>query len=318
MDISIYPPDFRNDFPHFKRIPNQPKDGSIYNSWDDKVYFGFGDIREVGDSAVAKIKKSIFIAETTLGKPRKLWNWLEFLMFFSQQEVSSTTVNALCESGALDYFKMSRTRMMFEYGQYSQLTDKEQTWIKQNLYGKCNTLKEILEKAIALYEIELTKKKPVKENKCFANKNRLQKIKGMVELIDKPPRSLEDTPDWIARVEESRLGTSITASIVDGCKGIEQANCTLVDFVKHKELGSGIFIACQIESIKTHITTNQDEMAFITLTDGEISLDSVCFSDSWEAIKKTGLCYENNMVMVSGDRSNRNDGLIIKKIWQLT
>lgn len=316
MDINIYPPSFKNDFAHFKRISEQ-LDSKVYNPWDDKIYFGFGDIREVGDSAVEKIKRSAFLAETILNKPRKDWNWLEFLIFFSQNEVSSTTVIALIESGALDYFGVPRTRMIFEYDKYSALTNLEQAWIKQNLYGKKDSLLAILKTAVALYEIEAAKKKPEKSKKPFANKNRLMKIKGIVQILEDPPRSLEDTLDWIARVEESRLGTSITANIVDGCKGSEQANCTLLEFVKHKENTSGIFIACQIESIKTHITQNNEEMAFITLTDGEISLDSVVFADSWKDIKHSGLCYEENTVMVSGDRSNRGGGLIVKKIWQL-
>jgi DNA polymerase-3 subunit alpha len=319
MNINIYPPSFKNDFPHFRRISEQMQVGQApYNPWDDKIYFGFGDIREVGDSAVAKIKRSSFVAETVLGKPRKDWNWLEFLMFFSQQEVSSTTVVAMIEAGALDYFGMDRTRMIFEYKRYSELTELEQAWLKQNLYGKKETLLDMLREAISLYEIETSKKKPEKAKKPFSNKNRYQKIKGIVQVLEKPPRSLDDTIDWIARVEESRLGTSITANIVDGCKGSEQANCTLLDFVKRRETGSGIFIACQIESIKPHIQNNGEEMAFVTVTDGEISLDSVIFADSWAVIKNSGLCYEENTVMVSGDRSNRGGGLIIKKMWQLS
>lgn len=319
MDINVYPPSFKNDFAHFKRVSDQLQIGSApYNPWDDKIYFGFGDIREVGDSAIAKIKRSAFVAETVLGKPRKDWNWLEFLMFFSQQEVSSTTVIAMIEAGALDYFGLSRTKMIFEYEKYSLLTDKEQAWLKQNLYGKKESFSEMLREAIRLQEIEIAKKKPVKENKCFANKNRVTKAKGILEMLERPPRSLDDTLDWIARVEESRLGTSITATIVDGCKGAEQANCSLIDFIKHRETGSGIFIACQVESVKTHIARNNEEMAFVTLTDGEVSLDSVIFADSWAEIKRGGLCYDGNTIMVSGDRSNRGGGLIVKKIWQLS
>lgn len=316
MDIKIYPPNFKNDFAHFKRVSEQTDEKS-YNPWNDKIYFGFGDIREVGESAIVKIKRSIFHAETVLGKNRKDWNWLEFLMFFSQKDVSSTTITALIEAGALDYFNVPRTRMIFEYNHYSELTAKEQAWMIQNLYGKKDSLLDMLREAIFLHKIEVAKPKPEKHRKCFHDKNRLMKAEGILQILEKPPRSLNDTLDWIARVEESRLGTSITANIVDGCKGSEQANCTLIDFIKQRETSSGIFIACQIEAIKTHIQRNNEEMAFITLTDGEVSLDGVVFADSWKELKHSGLCYEDNTVMVAGERSNRGGGLIIKKMWQL-
>lgn len=317
MDISIYPPDFRNEFSHFKRVTSSID--KVYNPWNDKIYFGFGDIREVGESAILKIKKALYPIELALEKPRSEWTWMDFLVFFSQEEgISSTTINALIEAGALDYFRVSRTRMMFEYKHYSTLTKKEQAWIRQNLYNNytksfnngIDDLNKLLSATITAHE---------GGNKCFANKNRVVKAKGVLKLVANPPSSLEDTPDWIARVEESRLGTAITSSIIAGCKGADQANCTIIEFMKHKEKSSGIFIACQVESIKTHTTVNGDEMAFITLTDGEVSLDGVCFSDSWQDIKASNLAFEGNMVMISGDRSNRDDGgLILKKMWQLS
>ena len=319
MDINICPPDLRKSSKHFRRVSNETN-GEHYNPWKDKIYFGFGDIKEVGDSAVTKLFNAIYQAETILGSSTEDWEWLDFLLFVSQ-DINSTTVSGLIESGALDYFGMSRNGMWFEYEQYSKLTDKEKGWIIQNLYSdfKDLELSELIAKAIRITQSELLNKKPVKSRKCFANKNRIVKAEGIVELLKNPPYSLNDSIDWIARVEEAKLGTSLTATIIDSCKNIDQANCSITEFIKHKERNGGIFIACQIDEIKTHIPRNRDdEMAFISVTDGHAFLDCVAFSDVWADMKTTGLCFKDNTILVSGDRSRTSDSLIIKKIWQLT
>ena len=57
--------------------------------------------------------------------------------------LSSTAVKALIQAGALDYFGMSRTKMMFEYGLINDLTAKEQ----EHALNHClnfETLKDII------------------------------------------------------------------------------------------------------------------------------------------------------------------------------
>ncbi len=312
MGINIYPPDFRHANEHFKRISDSVPGQQTYNPYDDKIYFGLSNIKGIGKSAVKKVANAIYIAEETVGKPRKDWTWTEFLIYFSQQ-VGSTVVMGMVEAGALDYMKTSRTEMLFDYEQYSKITNKEQAWIKQNVRD-ASSLKQILLKSLEPHD------NPVKGVKgpC-ANKNRIQKMRDILALVSKPPYALRDAPDWIARVEEARLGIPITASILDGCKNADQANCTILEFQKHKERDSGIFIACQIDEIKTHITrNNQQEMAFVEVSDGESSLDCVIFPNDWDEVRSKGICVAENTVLISGDRSRNSDSLIVKNMWQLT
>lgn len=313
MNIHILPPDFRHTNKHFQRISdNTSKECSLNN---DKIYFGFADIKGIGDSSITKLNTAIYQIETALGKHRKDWTWLEFLIYFSQ-EVNSTTIIGMIESGALDYMNVNRQQMLFEFEEYSKLTSKELAWIRQYAKptDKDKHLVDILAKMISWYEIL----KPDIPKPC-ANKNRHEIIKNLIKLLQSPPYSLNDSADWIARVEEARLGISLTASNLDACKNLDQANCTCRQFLNHDIHTSAIFIAAQIDNVKEHLTKNSDPMAFVTLSDNEGSIDAVIFPDCWEAIRQSGICVEENTVMVSGDRSRQNpDSLIIKKMWQLT
>jgi len=309
MGIKVLPPDFNSDNSRFKRVYDKISDN--YNDYDDSIYFGFGDIKSVGENRVKKMSNAIYIAETSLDKHRSKWTWIEFLVHFSQQ-VDSTIMKGIIEAGALSHFKIARTKMLFDYEQYSVLTKKEQAWIKQNLTA--DNIIELLEKAVAPYS-----KGGKKINGPCNNYKRVQKLKDIIVLAKDPPYSMEDSTDWIARIEEARLGVSITASVLDSCKDLDQANCTILEFNKQQEKSSGIFIACQIEEIRTHITkTKQEEMAFVTVNDQEDSLSCVVFPKDWPEIKACGACVTENTVIISGDRSKNKDSFIIKKMWQLT
>lgn len=304
MGIDICTPDFRFINPHFKHI-------------DDKIYFGFSDIKGVGDAAMKKIKGAIFQAETTLEKHRRDWSWLDFLIFFSQN-VNSTAISGMIESGATDYFNVHRQQMLFEYERYSSLTVKEQAWIKQHVSTETHsTLLDVLKTIMSWYDEENSPYDPEVVPKPCANKNRVAKLESMIQLLKKPPYSLVDSADWIARIEEAKLGISITASALDACKDAAQANCTCREFLKRQELSSGIFIAVQIEEVKSHICNNGNEMAFITVGDNEATLDAVIFPDAWPKISQSGICVPENTVMVSGERTNKGT-FSIKKMWQLT
>lgn len=310
MGVDIWPPDFRKSGKHFLRIPKEVKqEENTYDPYSDKIYFGLTDIKGIGDRKIDKMQSALYIAEETLGKKRDEWTWTEFLVHLSPS-IDSVVAEGLIEAGALSYLKVPRNKMLFEYSAYQELTAKEQAWFKQQI-KKDLTLREILEFGLSYHE----EKKEVK-GPCH-NKNRVAKVKELLDRVIKPPYSLEDQPTWIARVEEARLGVSLTATVLDSCKNADQANCTIPDFIKRQEPNSGIFIACQIESVKTHIASNGEEMAFVSIDDGEATLDCVIFSDTWKSLCSQNLCVEGNTVLVTGERS-RQDSLIIKKIWQLT
>lgn len=298
MGINILPPCFKNDNTHFKRIGKK------------QIFFGFSNIKGIGDSAVKKMNSAIFSVESSINKKKEDWSWLEFLVFLSPN-ISKTTVNGLIEAGALSYMGISRTRMLFEYEQFNKLTNKEIAWICQNFYT--NEIKNITDM------LNIGIKEGSGKGKMTANKNRLIKAQSIVDLIDNPPYSLVDTPEWIARVEEAKLGLPLTYSMVDSCLNLEQANCTVVEFLQRKNGSSGIFIACHIDSCNTFFPRNKtNEMASIMVSDITGDMKCVIFSDVWAEVKPQGTCFEGNTVLITGDRSRDGESFIIKKMWQLT
>jgi len=318
MGVNILPPDFRKDNNYFKRYKKD-------------VYFGLCNIKNIGESSVVKMRQAIFYAETISDKKREDWTWLEFLFLFSQSKgVSSSVVLGLIESGALSYLGKDRNQMIYEYNIYSELTAKEQAWFQKRdntleYTSEDGRLQDILMVGMVMgikySESDIKTKKLLNKGPC-ANKNRLKKLEGLVTLLNDPPRSLADTPQWISSIEEAKLGLPLTACLVDGCKNAFHANCTCEQFNKHKEGSSGIFIAAQIDEIKTHIIQNGrstgEEMAFIEFSDGDASVNGVIFCNEWKEIKITGVCTPENTVMLSGERGRERDSFIVKKITQLS
>lgn len=310
-NVDILPAQFYNDNLTFKRIQGR------------QIYFGFTDIRGMGVSRVNKMKEAIYQANQVINKPRKDWFWIEFLSVMTPlKKCDKTTVEALIESGSLGYMKVPRTRMLFEYEQYSVLTEKESAWIVKYMYdditsGKITTTLELIKASLAK---ERVLKPDGKYDKFCSNKNRTAIIEDLVKTIENPPYSMEDSADWICRVEEAKLGVSITASILDTCKNTDQANCSIEEFIKRQNHSTAVFIAGQIEQLTIYCPPEgTDEMAFVKLTDSDLTISCVMFSDVWQEANKNGACFEQNMVLVSGERSQRKpEELIIRKMWQLT
>ena len=315
MGLDIRPPDFRQLNVHFEKVETEDVKDVYDEISQNKVYFGFADIKGIGENSTSKILNSVEEIEQALEKTRDSWSWLDFLVYYSDK-VSSTVVEGMVESGALDYFKVPRQKMMFEYQQYSMLNDKEQAWIKQNVKNP-KSLTDLLDKSLSVYPPVILKMK--RGFGPCSTKGRVEKIRDIRKLLEKPPYSLADTPEWLYGVENARLGVSLTASVVDGCKNSSQANMTCLDFLRSKEKNTGIFIAAQIDEIKTYIDSKDREMAFMTISDNDASVDCVAFASVWEEISNKGICIEDNTVMVSGERSPREkDSFIIRNMWQLT
>ena len=295
MNINVHHPRLSHNYKHFTR-----------DKYD--ICFGFTDIRDMGESAFREWTASIELAETVLNKKVTSFTWLEFLVFVSQT-VKSNGLRGIIECGALDIYKIDRQRMLYEYAKFCEITSREQTLIKQNINiaGEKDAI-SLIEKALLIPK--------------FCNKARVKKVHDILNALKTPPYSLVDTPDWLARVEEARLGVSLTCSIIDGCKNADQANSTCQDFNDGNCRSSGIFIAGQIEEISiTQTKTGKNpgqEMAFITFGDSTGSLAGVVFPGEWEKIKKDGSCIEDNLVMIAGERGNKPGSMIIKNIWQLT
>jgi len=296
-DVEVVTPSLKYMNEHFRLL-------------DNKIRFGFADIKSVGAAIIIKLVAIIEEVETSLGKKVEDWGWVDFLVFVSPH-VNKTATNNIISSGALDYMGESRTRMMFEFHMYTSLTKKEKSWIADKVANQKISFTNIL---------QIMCKAPTGRKGACANKNRKEKVEDMLTLICNTPHSLKDSPIWIACQEEDLLGISLTYSIVDGCGGADNANCTCKEFIQGFN-SKIIILAVKIDNaneIRTKKGKNPGQrMSFITASDNSAQLDSiVAFPNEWKEYKSL-LMAEGNTVLLVGQKGKDSSSFIIQKVFQI-
>lgn len=292
--IDVYPPDIRN----------LNKDFSLINK---EIYFGLGDIRGIGDSVLKQLTEIVTVTEEKIGG-RGSWKWLDFLLYISQF-INSTACKALICSGALDFCKVPRTTMYYEYEQFGQLKDREQNWIiKEYEKNKSTTLIKLVEGLCQVPSGRLA-------GGCSSAK-RLEAAKGILGLLKNPPFNINDSIEWLAGVEEELMGISLSCTKVDACDA-SNANCDCREFMNGYNRPGPILLAININRVKEIVTKKGDKMCFINGGDISGSLDSiVVFPQVYTKFKSA--IFESNTVMLSGKRDDKNkNNLIVDKIFQL-
>lgn len=276
----------------------------------DTVYFSLGNIKGIGAAALRKLRQETLAAETTAGKKIASWEWLDFLFYLSAK-VSSTVVQALIMVGALDYFKVPRAKMLYEFQAWEKLSDKEKIWIQSNYLNTSQPLANLtgyIERGA----------KVKKEGGACHDQRRLKTVKSILSTLEHPPHSLTDTADMIAWHEEQLLGAPITCHKVDACADASHANTTCKEIIEGK---SGYTVlAVEVASVRELVTkrgkTPGKKMAALSLSDASCSLDNaVAFPDVWA--ESGSMLYEGNTVLVQGERDRKQGGFIIKKVWQI-
>ena len=106
FNIKVLPPDIR-----IKNLDFVITD-------DNTIRFGLSTIKHLGVSAIDKIKDVDFES-------------MGFYDFLFDLDLNKQVVIALISSGALDYFDMSRDRMLNEFGLYKNLTIKQKATVKE-------------------------------------------------------------------------------------------------------------------------------------------------------------------------------------------
>jgi DNA polymerase III alpha subunit len=179
MDIDVLPPDFR--------LLN--KDFTLHNK---QIYFGLVDIKGIGESVIKQLNTEIGETEKEIGRKASEWSWLDFLLFFAPH-VKSPAVKGLICTGALDYFKVARTRMYFEYERMGDLVDREVEFLqKKHVEEPSLTFTDILS---CLIETPTGRK-----NGGCSSARRLESVKSILEVLKNPPFSLDDSIVWLAGV----------------------------------------------------------------------------------------------------------------------
>jgi len=278
MDITIRTPDLR--------IMNK-----LFVLKDNDIYFGLTDIKGVGKSVFDKLTKIV----SDLKKPLAESSWLAVLLNILCN-INSTAARTMIECGALSYLNKTRTSMLFEYDIISNLTKKEIAYINVD---------------IPLQEALL-----VLQNQPKINKNRKKIISDCINTLNNPPFSLQDSPEWIADVEDAGLGCPITCSKVD-MYDISMTNITCKNF-KTSILTEKLIMGGEVDSInvtKTKKGKNPgEEMSFVTLCDGTGCVDSVIFFP--EVYRKyRSILFSGNVIIVSGSKSKSKDSFIVEKAY---
>lgn len=282
MDITVHTPDIRNLNRHF-----------ILKN--DKIYFGLTDIKGVGDSVFNKL---IAIVESEKINLDNI-DWLQ-LLFKILLNINSTAAKALIESGATSFILKTRSAMLFEYNMVSSLTKKECDFIAANR-DKFNDLSGGIDYLLTCGKI---------------NKNRKKIIEDTKVLLNNPPYSIEDSPEWIADAEDSVLGCAITCSKID-MYDISMTNTTCRDF-KNNAKKDNIIVGGEIAFINvTKTKTGKlkgSDMCFVNLADQTGSIDSVIFfPEQYKTYKN--ILFDGNIIIVVGTRSRTGDGLIVEKAY---
>lgn len=298
MSINVSGPNFCHQNKHFSLINND-------------IYFGMCDIKGVGEAAYNKMRSQIDDTVKKINKSHQNWSWIDFLVFFSQN-ISSTAITAIINSGALSYMPFSRTKMIYEYNIYSQLTTKERIWIEQYLSSKDTTKINLSD---ILLKITTT---PTGRQYACSNAKRKEVIHSLLKTLMTPSYSLEDSPAWIASVEEHLLGIPLTCTSIDACD-TSSANCTCDDILKDKSPGI-IILPAKIDRVNEIVVKNGkskgEKMAFLKVSDNSGSIDSVViFPSVWKDVKK--IAFLGNNVLISGERDKQKNSLFVKQMWQL-
>lgn len=282
MNISVEKPDLRllNEFVELI---------------DGKIYFGLTDIKGVGQSAFKKLVEIVNKSNINLHKI----SWMDTL--FLLNKINSTAAKSLIQSGALDFVKLNRNQMLFDFSVFTQLTTKENENLHK-IYDNSKPLVHNLQLLLTVAKV-MSKRQPV--------------IQQLIQSLKKPPYSLQDNIEWLADTENMLLGCSITCSKID-MYDISMVTCSCKEFKDDKCGNSNIMLAGEIEFIRPVKTKKGkdvgSEMAFVTINDGTASMDGVVFFP--EHYKKyRNQLFEGNIVIVKGNKSKTKDGLVVEKVF---
>jgi len=282
MDVSIKPPDLRimNEFFLLK---------------NNDIYFGLTDIKGVGSSVFIKLQDIV----QKLGKPIGEMSWLEIL-FNILLNINSTAAKAIVESGGVSFVSKTRTSMLFEYSVASGLTKKEIGFIVENI-SRYSSLADALDYLLMNAKI---------------NKNRKKIVSDSINMLKNPPYSLEDTAEWIADVEDTNLGCSITCSKID-MYDISMTNTTSRDF-KNGVNNKNLIMGGEVDFVNITKTKNGknpgEEMSFVTMSDSTGSVDSIIFFPDVHR-KYKSILFSGNVIIVCGSRSRAKDSFIVEKAY---
>ena len=261
------------------------------------IYFGLTNIKGIGPSAVKKLRKVVEKTVSEVG-PVKSWSWMTFLKRIAGGGISSTVIKALIAAGAL-HFNMSRSRMLFEYARWEELSDGELRWMLENA-DENDTLLAAM-RALSLSD-------------GIHDERRQNIVENLISILESPPVSLQDGTKWIAQSEENLLGVCLTRS-KSSKKAQSYANTLCKDFPNKRGVISLAITISDIRERKTKSGQSEGKMmAFATGEDDTGSVEMVIFADAYE--NHSDILFPGNTILVEGTKDKKFDSLKVEKAWQ--
>lgn len=291
--IKVFGPDLSNF--HYEFTMNE--EGNF-------ITFGISNLKEVG----AEAKKVLQIKEE-LGESFSKLSWMEILKYFVYEtKVNKKAMKALIVCGALNgpNNNTSRNKMLYEYEVFKELTDKEASFVINNLDPTQD---------LAWHFRELI-------NKYKITAARLKKVIGHLQCLESPPYSLSDTGISTSNYERQYMGISITSDELMGDIMGSLVTCTCEDIRSGAVRGSQTILGT-ITNVK-EITIKKEgskmfgqKMCFCSVQDSTGELNSVVvFPELYKDNKAT--LSQDNFVLFAGKVENRQGeySLICERITQ--
>jgi DNA polymerase-3 subunit alpha len=259
---------------------------------NNNIYFGLTNIKGLGDSVYNKLWE--IIKDKNLEK----YSWTE-LLFKVLYHINSTAAKALILSGCLDYLKISRTKLLYEYNLLIDLTTKELNE-STNICCSKNTTIEILQEILRLNKV---------------TKNRKPKILSIINQMQNPSYGLNDDPEWLANNEKELLGAAISCTKTDSYdSSYANVNCKDIKFFDNNK---HFFLVAEITNMNIVLTKKGanagQEMCFLNLCDSYGCVDVVVFPETFKEYKE--LLNDGRVLMFNGQKSKKDGTPILKRVF---
>jgi len=294
IGIEVYPPRIDNLHRIFTRNPDK-----------NIIYFGYSNVKSVGEGEQEKIEQIIKSAQEQLRKSIENFSWLE-IMFYLGCKMKRNAFISLISVGTFSSRanSISRNAMLFEFDLFDKLSIKEQEWVIAN-----NDNSSLLQLV----------KRMINENAKISAK-RMKSVLDIYQALGNPPYSLEDDYAWIAETEQKLMGCALTCSKVDMSNTDVNITCAEIATGEVKAMKSAC-LAIRVNEVKEYTLKRGQNigrvMGFISGEDNSGELDSITlFCDEFEKFKK--LLFIGNTVLLYGEVQEKKDkSFVVKEIVQI-
>lgn len=276
--------------------PTIKKLDETFTIYDDGIYYGIADVKNVGISHVKQLREALM--------PLKEPTWPQIALKVIPK-VNSRAIGNLIDVGAFSHLGVSRTEMKHQASCLEVATDKEIAWIMTNVNP--TSVHHML--------TSLLKAGTKKDGGGMATSARVAKITQAIQRLENPGRALVDNPTTYARLEEKLLGCAINHSQLNSCSDAAFANTTCIE-IKNGKLAKST-IAGIVKQIKIFRTKKDQDMAFLSIEDESSELENiVVFPDIYEQHKD--IIYEESTLLLTGEvKDPKRGSFIVESVFMI-